>query len=67
MGEGKYVYKKTKMPEVFENQALVIVKSSGNHPYSSIVNHTYEPKDIQIGLKKTYDKKSKSLKVHINS
>ena len=29
MGEGKYIYKKTKMPEVFEDQALVKVKSSG--------------------------------------
>ena len=43
------------------------ILSSGNHPYVTIVTHTYEPKNIQIGFEKAYDKKSKSLKVHINS
>ncbi len=43
------------------------ILSSGNHPYKDIVTHTYEPKDIQLGFEKAYDKNSKSLKVHINS
>ncbi|MBA46845.1 MAG: hypothetical protein CL893_02040 [Dehalococcoidia bacterium] len=43
------------------------ILSSGDHPYKEIVTHRYEPKDIQLGFEKAYDKNSESLKVHINS
>ena len=52
---------------IHDFKLAIDILSSGDHPYRSIVTHTYEPKDIQLGFEKAYDKKSKSLKVHINS
>ena len=46
-------------------ELAVDILSNGKHPYKSIVTHNVSLENIQKGFETAYDKKTKSIKVHI--
>ena len=46
-------------------ELAIDILSNGKHPYKSIVTHKVSLENIQKGFETAYDKKTRSIKVHI--